>query len=255
MWDTPEGVRTLVGEERAIYVDCVRRLLSEAFRGAKPRYAFRAARDASFYSLTSVDALLVLRAVVTALLTSAPAPELTSLYESAAFCALKQRAHTFCDADCSALTKMCRGLPSVLESVWITTSKDASDVSSDAESTEIYDIDGTQLSLRASDAEIQARILLLKRFGVCFFQDTFTEAIFHDTDFENEALMAKASDEMRRRMQVSISKEYMAQSVAQVDALRNSFQKDLIESGRENLAEQDLRLALVASISAVLDLK
>lgn len=231
VWNTPSGTRMLAGAERAVYVDCVISLLDAVFTsaaapapaGTHTRSRERAARKATpayahdsvgfFYTLASVDALLVLKAVCEALLTDVPEPEVSSLYEAAAFAPIKHRATTFVasESNCVLLALQAR---EVLQGARIRDARDE-------DSTDAGDAGDADDAGDAGDEEDVEEILAILAGDVQpFFFEHFTDGIFWDTDFENEEVFAQLGEAKRARMMTSIGPDYKEQGARQLRALR-----------------------------------
>jgi hypothetical protein len=88
MWKTPLGVRKLMGVECTFFVTCVRDFLTQIeLEGIKLDDPISnlvlSASKSPFLALSCLNAMIVLRDVVSALLTDMAAPALTALHESA----------------------------------------------------------------------------------------------------------------------------------------------------------------------------
>jgi hypothetical protein len=93
MWKTPLGVRKLMGVECTFFVTCVRDFVAQIeleginFDLDDPvsYFVLSASSKSPFLALSCLNAMIVLRDVVAALLTDMAAPALTALHESAIY--------------------------------------------------------------------------------------------------------------------------------------------------------------------------
>lgn len=256
VWNTPSGVRKLQGAERTIYVNCVLDLINTVFSVItpenvlkKPTFAHKS--HGSFYNLKCNDALLVLRSVCEALLTDIPAPELTSLYEAAAFCAIKHRSHTFYASieNCTALVELARQIPEGLCKRFLSDKKFDDDEDDDEDDDTESMISTSELVSYMQTMTGEMRSDYSSMDGVeCFFEDVFASNILWDFDFEEEEKFASASQEKRFRMMVTVASDYVMQSAQCVNDLRKAYEMSMLSENEKHVALIDSIRSLCESI-------
>jgi len=268
VWNTPNGTRKLVGAERTVYIDCVESLLDTAFSSARARASpeelagarltrSKAKEDDTpayahdsvglFYTLGSVDALLVLKAVCEALLTDAPEPELTSLYEAAAFAPIKHRVATFVPSAENRVVLALQACRVVRQARALEAKNDGKNKGKADKTGDEGDKDEDEKEDEEGDEEGDEMRAIFAGDIQSFFFERFTDGIFWDTDFENEEIFARLDSAKRARMMTSIGPDYKEQGARQVRALRDEHRA----STPSALSSDEQRVALVAAIRAV----